>query len=183
MTRNFQLAAMVVLVAVLVGTYIDSRGHRPIDDPAPVSAPDAVVPSATPDAKPLPSSRADILADLQRHGLTLEEASMSTYRVKGAPLGIGFTEHDGKLLSVEAMALAGMAERNLTELRGWAATVGEVSTGLPRGGVLQVVDLLLADVGSSPRGFSRTVDDGQRRIKIDVTRHDDGAYSFVFAAE
>lgn len=108
---------------------------------------------------------------------------MSAYRLKGAPLGIGFREQDGKLLSVEATALAGMAETQRDQLRGFAAIVGEVSTGLPRHGVLQVVDLLLADGGKSSRGLSRTIDDGNQPIKIDLRRHDDGRYSITFAAE
>ncbi len=40
--------------------------------------------------------------------ITLEGAGggTSSYKVKGAPVGIGFRERDGKLQSVEAMALA-----------------------------------------------------------------------------
>lgn len=31
--------------------------------------------------------------------------------------------------------------------------------------------------------INRTVDDGNRRIKIDVRRHDDGGWSFVFTTK
>lgn len=210
MTRNFQLGAAVVCVAALAGIYLNTRGHRELDDdggsakpasapvltagpaiPSPPASPTATTFRLPADQPPLPKSAAEALAELRRRGLTLKPVELSNesraagrtaYRIGASPLGIGLRERDGKLLLVEAIALA---DKSLTGdmVVGFAASVGEVTTGLPREAVRRVVAQTLADVGNSPRGFNRTIDDGKQRFKIDVTRHDDGAYSVVFTAE
>lgn len=82
------------------------------------------------------------------------------------------------------MALAGMlAKYGDVKIIFFATTIGEIATGFPYDELRAVIEQTMKDVGTKPQGIHRIVDDGKHKVKVDVTRHEDGAYSITFSAE
>jgi len=199
-SRRFQRTAMIVCVAAMAWIFYTSRDGREFDDDVsmtppppptattPPSPPLAVVPATA--QPPLPKSRAEILAALATRGFTLESfeplqpiANVRGYRVAGIPAAVAFTERDGQLAMVDVAAVSAGAKANGPAVLDFAEIVGEVATGRSRDTTRQAIAQTMTALGKEPGRMSCSFGTGKDRFRLQLTRHDDRGYSFMFKAE
>lgn len=194
-TRLFVVAALFAVGCSKPAEVVDAPAVPTVEIKPTASTPPVgpIAPAATPTAStppaigpPLERTMADAWANIQNRGFKLEaakpydpSAGPSVYKVKGAPAIVVFREHNGDLISVEAIISDGIPKMSDERIIDFATTVGESSTGLT-GVVRRVIAQAFTDVQLSQRGLSETIARGSDHYMLDVTRHDDGGYSFKF---